>query len=1436
MTALPSRTRQFRVLYRDFLSRMIDLELLSSRGELQALLGQFAAMLGALSFVMTVYLVPRYGTSPLPHARLMTLAWLDEEFLIGTTMAIAGMFSVLAWNAVMPDRKDALVLGTLPVSAATICRAKIAALATSLAVSVAALNAFTGLAYPAVLSPDGGLLGFLRSLAAYWITMAAAGAFLCSALLAVQGIAAQVLSYRLFQRASSALQIAAFFAILGAYFLKPPLATLAGLTSQVHRHWIDWMPTYWFLGLFQVLNGSMHPLFVPLAKRAAAALALALSLAAVTYLLAYQRGLRRVVEQPDIAPGDRSRVAAGLMQRLALRLLPKPIDRAIVMFTVRTIARSRQHRLMLAAYTGIALAISMAYLKSYLYGDAKAWGEAEVALLVPSLVMMVFAVVGARAVFALPVSLPANWIFRVTAVHSPQAYFSAARKALAATAVIPLWAACAVVYLALRKGANPWQHLLVLALMGAILVFASMSRFRKIPFACSYLPGKANLKVKLGMYGILFLFLCDNGVRIEVAALHAPRGFVILIAVLAAAVLLTWQRTRALAASPGERLQFEDLRAEDVLALDLGQAPGGDDYIDKPGQGPSDRSGSFDAGSRTTNRVSILQLDANTLHETHEPVSVTVKAEQIARDLWLGFRALAKAPGFSAAAIALIAVGIGGNTAIYSMIHAVLTKPAPGVNGDGLVSFGATVNGRPEEPEGSYLEYLAYVNHSESIRPIAASRFTFFTMSLKDGSYELRGERVTQNYFDTLGVRMARGRGFTPEETRGTNGLAAVIAYHVWQNQFHGDGAAVGQTVALNGCAATIVGVTAQGFRGSRFAPNYEIGVPIEAYERLCGHNGELADPRIASLDILGRLAPGFSMAQARAEFAGLGRRLQEAYPDVQRGRMPQLAEYSASAFSPMQSAQARLFMRVLGTVGILTLLIVCANVANLMLARSVARQREMAVRRALGAPHGRILQLLFSEGLALSLSAAAAAWIFARWATSAIVKLIPPLSSGARIEPDLGPDSAVAVYALALAALSALAFTAAPAIRAWRQQVLPWLKAGEHGVASGRSALANLLAGGQLALCVVLLTAGGLASRSLYLIGAADLHFKKDYLLLLNVNTSGAAQDERQNITLLDRLDRRIAALPGVTAVSYASAVPPSNFGGWGGAAQAQGSAESVRTAGVNAGPGYIETLGVPVVAGRGITADDVAGGRNVTVINRHLANALWPNESPLGRTLMMFGEPSEVIGVTVNAAMATMQGGNPNYVFLPEQPRGSRTGGRVLFVRYSTDEAGVVAAVRGAIRETDSRIPISAVRTMQEEIEADNAPQILVASLLGVFSTGSLIVAAIGLYAVVAFHTARRTRDFGIRLALGAGSGEILRSVLRDGLAVAAIGSGLGVALSLAAGRLFASLLVAVTPMDLPTYAGVISLVTAVSLAACAIPARRAARVDPVIALRQE
>ncbi len=1390
----PNESRQFLVLFRSFLSRMIDLELLASRGEVQTLLTQFAAMLAAFSFTLAIYLLPRYGTSPLPHAKLLRLAWLDEEFLIGTTMAIAGLLTLLAWNAVLPDRRDSLVLGPLPLRIRTICKAKAAALLTALGVSIFAVNAFTGLGYPVAVAAHPGMLGFLRCLAAYWVTMASAGLFLCCALLAVQGIASQILSYRRFQRVSSFLQLLAFFTILAVYFLKPPLATVMGLTAPQNQRWIEWLPTYWFLGLFQELNGPLHPVFAPLAGRALWGLLAATATAAVTYVLAYQRGLRRIIEEPDISSADRTRPPSRFITAVAAKIFAKPLDRAIVLFTARTIARSRQHRLILAAYGGIALAIALAYLKSYLYGTMLPWENRDVPLLAPSVVLLVFAVIGARGIFALPVALPANWIFRITAIHNPNAYFSAARKALAAIAAAPVLLACAAAYLLLWPGRKGIEHVLVLALLGVILVERSLYRFRKIPFACSYLPGKSNLKVKLGAYGILFLFLCDAGVQIEAATLHLFTGFAVLALVLLAAAVWSWRRTLRMAASPGARIQFEEVPAADIMALDL----------------------SGDAGAWTGENY----VDTGAPRET---TSLPTMMEQSFSDFRAAIRALGKSLPFTLAAIALIAIGIGANTAIFSMIHGVLTRPAPGITADRLVSFAQVVNGETQ-PAFSYSEYLDYALNAQTMRSLAAYGAARFSVTVPDGSYELRGQRVTSNYFETLGVRFARGRSFTPDEARGATGLAAVIAYHVWQNQFHGAADILGRTVLISGVPATIVGVTAPGFRGAQFVPNFEIGVPIAADSRLRGTDRNLLDRGFRYVAIIGKLTPRATIGNAQAEFNVMAK-----YVQTEPIAPIHLTPYSATAFGPWQSAQARLFAGIITAVGLLTLLIVCANVANLILARSVARQREMAVRRSLGASHLRILRLLMSEGLVLALAASAAALLFASWATRAIVKLIPPLASGARIEPDLTPDTRVALYALGLAVFSALVFTIAPAVRACRQELLPWLRSGENSVAPGRSALSRFLAVAQLALCVLLLTGAGLASRSLYLISQRDLHFDKDHLLLVAINTAGAPA-VRGQAALLARLFERLRAVPGVVSASYASAVPASNFGGWSASVQAAGGAESVRTNGMYAGPGYLETLGVHGLAGRGITLEDVATGRKSAVVNRNLAQALWPGQSALGRQLVIFGDTVTVVGVAPN----TQADAYANYVFLPD--RLGAGGGRVIYLRYAGSLDAVASMVRLAIRDVDSRIPVVSLRTMERELEEDNGPAILIASLLGVFSIASLILAAIGLYAVVALETARRRREFGIRMALGASTQQVLGTVLREGLLLALIGGICGIGLSVAAGKAMGSLLAGVSPTDAITYGGAIGLLALVSLLACYVPARRATRIDPSAALRQD
>jgi hypothetical protein len=480
-------------------------------------------------------------------------------------MAVAGLFAVLAWNTVLPDRRDTLVLGLLPIRARTLLAARIASIATALGVSVAAINVFTGFSYPFIVIPgEETLFGGLRSWAAYWGAVTAAALFVFCALLAVQGTASLLLSYRQFLRFSSFLQLAAFFLILAVYFLTPPLYI------ATRRHLLAWLPSFWFLGVFQELNGAADPRFQPFAMMAARNLAGAFVIAAVTYGLAYYRTARRVIELPDIVPADRTRPATRIFRFLATRLLRGPHEQAIVLFTARTIARSRQHRLLLAAYAGAGLAIALAYAKTYLYDSPlRRWNEPNTPFLVSSFVMLFLSVVGARAAFALPLSLRSNWIFQIASVHPPAAYFEAVRKALYALTAIPVWIVSALVYLSIWPPRPALEHLVVLFALGVLFVECALYRFRKIPFACSYLPGKPNLNVRLGAFAIAFLFAADQGVEIEFWAMQRFTRYAGLLWILIGAAAWARHRTTAFARSGDQQIHFEDAAPPLLVALDL---------------------------------------------------------------------------------------------------------------------------------------------------------------------------------------------------------------------------------------------------------------------------------------------------------------------------------------------------------------------------------------------------------------------------------------------------------------------------------------------------------------------------------------------------------------------------------------------------------------------------------------------------------------------------------------------------------------------------------------------------------------------------------------------------------------------------------------------------------------------------------------------------
>jgi len=562
---------QFLVLHRLFLARMIDLEILSARGDVRDLIARFVSILAAFSFVLTYLICGRYFSTTLPRAQLLYSIWNDEEFLISATVAVAGLFAVLAWNAVFPDRRDCLVLGPLPISTPAIILAKLSAMATALGVSLVAINIFTGLVFPLATADNN--VGVLHSLAAWWITIAAAGVFIFSSMLALQGLAAQLMSWSLFMRVSGVLQMLALFSVIALFFVTPPFAATVFTPKTPHPGPIvNILPSFWFTGLLQVLNGDPNPIFKPLAAIALRNLAVAVTVAALTWALSYYRNIRRIVQAPDIASSAHGRMIARIVRFAAFGFLAKPLDRAILMFTSRTIARSRQHRLLLAACGGIGFATALAFSRLFLdAGTRERWDEPNVPFLIAGLLLLCCAIAGTRAAFAIPLALPANWAFRITAVQSPAAYFAAIRKSLIVLAALPVWIAATVAYFLIWPGRPAFAHTLVLLLFGLLLVDRSLYQFRKIPFACSWLPAGVQLKMRMSIYVLLFLMTAGLATGIELWTMEKFARFAVLLSILAGTAVWARRRSAEFANAPGNRLQFEDLPPADVFALDLRQ-------------------------------------------------------------------------------------------------------------------------------------------------------------------------------------------------------------------------------------------------------------------------------------------------------------------------------------------------------------------------------------------------------------------------------------------------------------------------------------------------------------------------------------------------------------------------------------------------------------------------------------------------------------------------------------------------------------------------------------------------------------------------------------------------------------------------------------------------------------------------------------------------
>lgn len=555
--------RQFRILYKAFLLRVIDLELLSADADTTRMLGQFAAMFAGLSYLFTFWVIFAGGRfSP-------DFLWVMEHFLIATTMLVVGLISVLCWESIFPDRRDVLVLAPLPVRVSTLFRAKVSALIAALSLSVVSLNCISGLVWPHYFSitNGGSYLGTFHSIMAYWVTMLLASAFMFGCVLGIQGVASLFLPRRQFLRLSALLQVVIFFLFITVYIIEPSLEAPKALIAPENQRLLTWLPSYWFLGLLQQLNGSMLPAFVPLARRAWSGIAVAIVVGVSSVLIAYLRMTGRIIETPDIVPGGRR---ANWSVRFGTML-----QTAIVLFSVRTLLRSRQHRMLLSFYLGATFAIVLAYLRTslkllkLLHGAA---GDAvNVSFFVASIWVMCFAIMAVRLVISMPLTLRANWVFRMTEIRGVSDYLSAIRRAFFVLAAIPAWLLMAALFLLRWPTWRIAGHLFLLALAGIIVVELSVYGFHKLPFTCSYLPGQS--KVLFVFWGCLLVWVPLVAARFEMRILSRPLDFIgiaLLLALIAACA--RWRNTDSAASVEG--LIFEEEYPPELFGLNLLQNVG----------------------------------------------------------------------------------------------------------------------------------------------------------------------------------------------------------------------------------------------------------------------------------------------------------------------------------------------------------------------------------------------------------------------------------------------------------------------------------------------------------------------------------------------------------------------------------------------------------------------------------------------------------------------------------------------------------------------------------------------------------------------------------------------------------------------------------------------------------------------------------------------
>jgi putative ABC transport system permease protein len=816
----------------------------------------------------------------------------------------------------------------------------------------------------------------------------------------------------------------------------------------------------------------------------------------------------------------------------------------------------------------------------------------------------------------------------------------------------------------------------------------------------------------------------------------------------------------------------------------------------------------------------------------------------LAQDIRYGWRALLKNPGFTAVAVLVLALGIGANTAIFNVVNAVLLRPLPFDQADRLVQLYHI------PPQANFpgihtfavspANFLAWRSQNRSFEAISAYGFRSFTLTGRGQPEAVRAFPVTNGFFSALHAQPLLGRTFLESEDQNGRDHEVVLSYDFWRTHFAADRGIVGKNIQLNNEAFAVVGVMPAGFMfpllsDTAYAPEMWKPAGWSDQERAVRDNHNYM--------AIGRLKPGVSLQQANAELSTISNQLAQEYPKDDKG-------WGATAI-PMREdlvGDVRPALLILLGAVAFVLLIACANVANLVLAKTLSRRKEVAIRAALGASRRRLLQQVLAETVLLAIAGGLLGLIFAHYGTILIVKF---LAQQLPRSGEIGLDGWVLAFTCGISLLTGLAAGLLPALRLTREDVSEALKQGMGRTTgdSGGNRTRNVLVVAEVALSLMLLIGAGLLIRSLWALHNVNPGFDPDHVVTMQLSVAPTKfANPAQQIAFYNRILQSVRAVPGVRAVGVIDSLPLTG-----------GSHEPIQVEGRPVvdmadqpeidirliSPGYLNAMHIPLIRGRDLSDSDVAGQPGAVLISQSMAREFWPNQDPIGKhlTLYFFPEVTRVVvGIVGDVKLdALNQTRTPTALYFPQaqltQGKGEwRSFGLTLALRTNTDPLSVVAAARNAVHQVDAEVPVLDVTTMQDSVDESLSPQRFTMFLLVGFAGLALLLAAVGIYSVLSYAVRRRVREIGLRMALGAQINDVLRMVLLQGMKPTLLGVIIGLAGALALGRVLSSVIYGVSARDLLTFGSVAVLMTGVGLLASTLPAYRATRVDPMKTLREE